>query len=80
MIIRPDGHNVWPMEMENIIKKHPLVENCCVVGIPSNTTTQGEFPMAIVVLKEDCQLTPDVVEEQLRELCLTYWCWKSRFC
>ena len=58
--------------MENIIKKHPLVENCCVVGIPSNTTTQGEFPMAIVVLKEDCQLTPDVVEEQLRELCLTY--------
>lgn len=72
MIIRPDGHNVWPMEMENIIKKHPLVENCCVVGIPSNTTTQGEFPMAIVVLKEDCQLTPDVVEEQLRELCLTY--------
>lgn len=72
MIIRPDGHNVWPMEMENIIKKHPLVENCCVVGIPSNTTTQGEFPMAIVVLKEDCQLTPDVVKEQLRELCLTY--------
>jgi len=72
MIIRPDGHNVWPMEMEKIIKKHPLVENCCVVGIPSNTTTQGEFPMAIVVLKEDCQLTPDVVEEQLRELCLTY--------
>ena len=28
--------------------------------------------MAIVILKEDCQLTPDVVEEQLRELCLTY--------
>mgnify|MGYP002926064120 CR=1 FL=1 len=21
MIIRPDGHNVWPMEMENIIKR-----------------------------------------------------------
>lgn len=72
MIIRPDGHNVWPQEMENIIKKHPLVAECCVVGIPSNNTTQGEFPMALVVLKEECNLTNKEIEKELRELCLTY--------
>lgn len=72
MIIRPDGHNVWPMEMENIIKSHPFVENCCVVGIPSNTTTQGEFPMAIVVLKDECSSSLDEIEKELKELCLMH--------
>lgn len=69
MIIRPDGHNVWPMEMENIIKRHSAVEECCVVGIPSDTTTQGEFPMAVVVLKDNCTTPLEVVEKELRELC-----------
>lgn len=70
MIIRPDGHNVWPMEMENIIKRHPFVEDCCVVGIPSDTTTQGEYPMAVVVLKDNCMIPLKTIEEELRELCL----------
>lgn len=69
MIIRPDGHNVWPMEMENIIKRHSAVEECCVVGIPSDTTTQGEFPMAVVVLKDNLTTPLEVVEKELRELC-----------
>lgn len=72
MIIRPDGHNVWPLEMENIIKHHPLVSECCVVGIPSSDTTQGEFPMALVVLKDENTKKNEEVEKELRELCLKY--------
>lgn len=72
MIIRPDGHNVWPLEMENIIKKHPAVDNCCVVGVPSLNSTQGEYPMAIVILKDEYNLSHNDIESQLRDLCLSY--------
>ena len=70
MIIRPDGHNVWPMEMENIIKRHSAVSECCVVGFPSDTTTQGEYPMAVIVLKDGINTPIDVIETELRDLCL----------
>lgn len=70
MIIRPDGHNVWPQEMENVIKHHPLVRDCCVVGIASNEG-QGEYPIALVVLKDENILSFDIIEKELRELCLT---------
>ena len=71
MIIRPDGHNVWPLEMENIILTHEDVADCCVVGIPSKTNTQGEYPRAVVVLKENCSKDAKTIELELRELCLS---------
>lgn len=71
MIIRPDGHNVWPLEMENIILTHEDVEDCCVVGIPSKTNTQGEYPRAVVVLKNNCTKDKETIEAELRELCLS---------
>ena len=70
MIIRPDGHNVWPLEMENIILTHEDVEDCCIVGIPSKTNSQGEYPRAVVVLKSGCTKSEQVIEAELRELCL----------
>lgn len=65
MIIRPDGHNVWPIQMENVILHHEAVKDCCVVGIPCG---QGELPRAVVVLKE--QKNKERIESELREMCL----------
>lgn len=65
MIIRPDGHNVWPIQMENVILHHEAVKDCCVVGIPCG---QGELPRAVVVLKE--QKNKERIERELREMCL----------
>ena len=47
MIVRPDGHNVWPALIENTINSYPLVEDTCVVGLKT-----GEIPTAYVVLKD----------------------------
>lgn len=69
MIVRPDGHNVWPNEMENIILSHKDVEECCVVGVPSPDTTQGEYPWAVVVLNDGCTRSKKEIENELRELC-----------
>lgn len=70
MIIRPDGHNVWPLAMENVILKHPDVLECCVVGIPSKSDTQGEYPTAVIVIKDDTKKSFMEIEKELRELCL----------
>ena len=69
MIIRPDGHNVWPLEMENVILTHDKVQDCCVVGIPCSNNISGEFPRAVVVLKKEYANKKDSVEKELRLLC-----------
>lgn len=70
MIIRPDGHNVWPLAMENVIMKHPDVVECCVVGVPSLTDTQGEYPTAVIVIRDDAEKSFEEIEKELRKLCL----------
>ena len=52
MIIRPDGHNVFPATIENIIMQHQVVEACAVVGKTDKDHSSGKWPVAFVVLKE----------------------------
>lgn len=72
MIIRPDGHNNFPSEMENIIAQHPAVANCAVVGVkyPDYENPTGEYPKAHVVLKEKYKGNEVMIEEQLKSYCL----------
>ena len=51
MIIRPDGHNVWPSQIETVITQHPSVRQCVVVGIPSSSTLSGKIPTAFIVTR-----------------------------
>ena len=44
------GYNVYPREIEEIIFKHPAVEQCAVVGKPD--AEGGEIPIAFVQLKQ----------------------------
>ncbi len=69
MIIRPDGHNVWPLRMENVILSHDKVQDCCVVGIPCDDSISGEFPRAVVVLKKEYANEKKEIEMELRSLC-----------
>lgn len=68
MIIRPDGHNVFPTSIENVILTHPAVENCIVVGVPSTEYMNGEIPVACVVIKDDCRERIEEIKEQLIKL------------
>lgn len=51
MIIRPDGHNVWPSQIEEVILQHPAVRQCVVIGIPSSDTQSGKIPTAFIVTR-----------------------------
>ena len=45
------GENVYPVEIENVLYKHPAVHMCAVIGLPDEKW--GEVGMACVVLKPD---------------------------
>lgn len=70
IIVRSDGHNVWPSDSERIIEKHPCIENCCVVGLKDTVAGQGEVVTAFVVLKKDSNKKSEQVIEELKEQCL----------
>ena len=53
MIIRPDGHNVFPSLIEEVLSKHPLVENCAVVGVANPDNKSGQIPTAFIQLKKN---------------------------
>jgi acyl-CoA synthetase (AMP-forming)/AMP-acid ligase II len=62
-LIISGGFNIWPAELENVIKDLPGVEEVAVFGVPSEKW--GETPMALVVVREGSVLT----EEEVIETC-----------
>ena len=68
MIIRPDGHNVWPSLIENVILTHESVRECAVVGRKDSACSSGLWPVAFIVLHEDTQ-DPDAIIDQIKKLC-----------
>jgi long-chain acyl-CoA synthetase len=62
-LIIASGYNVYPIEVENVIYTHPAVLEAAVIGVPDSY--RGETVKAVVVLKENEQLT----EEELIQFC-----------
>ena len=56
------GENVYPIEIESLLLRHPAVANVCVVPVPH--ATKGEAPAAMVVARGP------VDEETLKRFCL----------
>jgi fatty-acyl-CoA synthase len=51
------GENIYPVEIENVLYKHPAVHMCAVIGVPD--PTWGEVGKACVVLKAGAQATQE---------------------
>jgi long-chain acyl-CoA synthetase len=51
------GFNVYPADIEAVLREHPSVLESAVVGVPSRRW--GETPVAFVVLKEGAQATAE---------------------
>ncbi|MCP4166836.1 MAG: long-chain fatty acid--CoA ligase [Chloroflexi bacterium] len=49
------GENIYPVEIENVLYRHPAVHMCAVVGIPD--AGWGEIGVACVVLKPEIKAT-----------------------
>jgi fatty-acyl-CoA synthase len=62
-LIKTGGENVYPAEVENILRKHPSIAECCVAGIPD--MQWGEVVKAFLVLAPNQHLDADE---------LTRWC------
>jgi fatty-acyl-CoA synthase len=51
------GENIYPVEIEGVLYKHPAVQMCAVVGIPD--PKWGEVGKACIVLKPGAQATAE---------------------
>ena len=51
------GENVYPVEIENVLYKHPAVHMCAVIGVPDRQW--GEVGKACVVLKPGMSATEE---------------------
>ncbi|MFJ1252894.1 long-chain fatty acid--CoA ligase [Cupriavidus sp. CuC1] len=59
-MINVSGFKVWPSEVENLLYKHPAVQDACIIG--SRDTYRGETVKALVVLKSTAkETTPEEI-------------------
>lgn len=63
MIIRPDGHNVWPSNIEDVICMHPAVAACAVVGRAPEKTVNGKVPTAFIVNKPNQKKSQELLSD-----------------
>lgn len=59
------GENIFSVEVEGAIYSHPAVQECAVIGIPSEQW--GETVHALVVLRENCDATESEIVDHCRE-------------
>ncbi len=69
MIIR-NGYNVYPKEVEDVLRAHPAVEEVCVVGVPHEIL--GEMICACIVPVEGAVVRGEDVLEYAREQMADY--------
>lgn len=64
IIVRSDGHNVWPSRIEQIIEENPHVKQCCVTGVKDPNVENGEVPTAFIVLNEgSLEIADEIIKE-----------------
>src|SRR5690606_27235319 len=62
-VIITGGHNIYPLEVESVLYRHPAVAMCAVVPAPDSEL--GEIPVGVVVLGEGATASA----EDLRQWC-----------
>ena len=55
------GENVYPVEVEAILARHPMVHDVAVVPVPHET--KGEVPVAFVVLEKEGSLSEEALKQ-----------------
>ena len=60
-MIKSSGVNVYPAQVENVLRQHPAVDQACVIGVPDKT--QISRVKAFVVLKEPSKASKDMEKE-----------------
>jgi long-chain acyl-CoA synthetase len=69
-VIITGGHNIYPLEVESVLYRHPAVAMCAVVGAPD--AEKGEIPVAVIVLAEGASATAEDIRAYCREHLAAY--------
>lgn len=69
-LIKPSGHQVFPIEIEEVISQHPAVLEVGVAGVPD--AAQGEAVKAWVVLRSETVCTVEEIQVFCREKLTAY--------
>lgn len=64
MIIR-GGYNIFPRELEDVLRTHPAVDDACVIGVPNELL--GELVCACIRPVEGAIVTGDELKDYCRE-------------
>ncbi len=65
-IIVSSGYNIYPCVIEEILRRCPLVKECCVVGVKDNY--RMEKVKAYIVVSADCA-KEDNIQKKIKEYC-----------
>lgn len=69
-IIKSGGYKISALEIEEVLRSHPEIEDCAVVGI--NDEEWGERICAAIVTRDSCELTLDNLRLWARERIAKY--------
>lgn len=69
MIITPDSHNIYLGSIEDVIKNHPAINECAVVGISVEGYEKGKLPKAVISLKEEYKTSYQQIVQELITKC-----------
>jgi acyl-CoA synthetase (AMP-forming)/AMP-acid ligase II len=69
------GENIYSVEVENVLARHPAVAICAVIGIPCEEW--GEAVHAVVVTKTGEQVSCEALQAHCRALMARYKCPRS---
>lgn len=64
-VIITGGENIYPVQIEDFLRSHPLIKDVAVIGLPDKRV--GEIAAAIIELKPGCSCT----EEEIAAFCLS---------
>ncbi len=59
------GFNIYPSDLEAVLREHPTVQDAAVVGVPSEQW--GETPVAYVVLREGQGVAADELRDWMNQ-------------
>ena len=62
-VIISGGENLYPVQIENYLRRHEAVKDAAVIGLPD--ARLGEIAAAIIAVKDGCALT----EEEIMDFC-----------
>jgi acyl-CoA synthetase (AMP-forming)/AMP-acid ligase II len=69
-VIFTGGHNIYPLEVESVLYRHPDVAMCAVVGAPDDE--KGEIPVAVIVRTAGATASAEEIRKWCREHLAAY--------